>query len=219
MYKKGRLITAEGPDTAGKTLLIEKLKTALPLIYPNESFLFTREPGNLLHGAFNKSETIRNQLLTDDSLSVEEQAKLFAESRYYHTIEIIKELNRGNNVITDRYLFSSVIYQGLQLGFNSILDYNKEVLKLLKENDIELHNIVLQISLETYNERMSEKEKDAMEKVDDAIIQDRILYHNIVNTVNEGLDNYLGKVYTVDANKTESDVFIEALNHIHKIIR
>lgn len=217
--KKGRLITLEGPDTAGKTTLVEKLKTALPIIYPDDTFLFTREPGNLLYGEFNKSESIRERLLTDNTLTADEQAKLFAESRYYHTIEIIKELNKGNHVITDRYLFSSIIYQGLELGFSKILDYNKETLKLLKENNIDINNLVLQISIETYEERMSKKTKDAMEDVDDRMIRDRILYHNIVKTVNEDLNNHLGTVYTIDANKTPSDVVIEALNHIHKIIR
>lgn len=219
MMKKGRLITLEGPDTAGKTTLVEKLKTALPIIYPDDTFLFTREPGNLLHGEFNKSESIREKLLTDNTLTADEQAKLFAESRYYHTIEIIKELNKGNHVITDRYLFSSIIYQGLELGFSKILDYNKETLKLLKENNIDINNLVLQISIETYEERMSKKTKDAMEDVNDRMIRDRILYHNIVKTVNEDLNNHLGTVYTIDANKTPSDVVIEALNHIHKIIR
>ena len=217
--KKGRLITLEGPDTAGKTTLVEKLKTALPIIYPDDTFLFTREPGNLLYGEFNKSESIRERLLTDNTLTADEQAKLFAESRYYHTIEIIKELNKGNHVITDRYLFSSIIYQGLELGFSKILDYNKETLKLLKENNIDINNLVLQISIETYEERMSKKTKDAMEDVDDRMIRDRILYHNIVKTVNEDLNNHLGTDYTIDANKTPSDVVIEALNHIHKIIR
>lgn len=217
--KKGRLITLEGPDTAGKTTLVEKLKTALPIIYPDDTFLFTREPGNLLYGEFNKSESIRERLLTDNTLTADEQAKLFAESRYYHTIEIIKELNKGNHVITDRYLFSSIIYQGLELGFSKILDYNKETLKLLKENNIDINNLVLQISIETYEERMSKKTKDAMEDVDDRMIRNRILYHNIVKTVNEDLNNHLGTVYTIDANKTPSDVVIEALNHIHKIIR
>lgn len=217
--KKGRLITLEGPDTAGKTTLVEKLKTALPIIYPDDTFLFTREPGNLLHGEFNKSESIRERLLTDNTLTADEQAKLFAESRYYHTIEIIKELNKGNHVITDRYLFSSIIYQGLELGFSKILDCNKETLKLLKENNIDINNLVLQISIETYEERMSKKTKDAMEDVEDRMIRNRILYHNIVKTVNEDLNNHLGTVYTIDANKTPSDVVIEALNHIHKIIR
>ena len=88
-----------------------------------------------------------------------------------------------------------------------------------RKNNIDINNLVLQISIETYEERMSKKTKDAMEDVDDRMIRDRILYHNIVKTVNEDLNNHLGTVYTIDANKTPSDVVIEALNHIHKIIR
>ena len=217
--KKGRLITLEGPDTAGKTTLINKLKTDLQIIYPNNTFLFTREPGNLLNGMFNKSESIREKLLTDDSLTADEQAKSFAESRYYHTIEIIKELNKGHHVITDRYIFSSIIYQGLDLGFKKILDYNKDALQLLKKENIEINNLILQIDMDTYTKRMSEKEKDVMENVDETIISDRILYHNIVKRINEDLDNCLGSIFTIDANKTPSDVIIEALNHINKIIR
>lgn len=216
---KGRLITLEGPDTAGKTTLIKKLKTALPLIYPDETFLFTREPGNLLHGEFNKSETIRQQLLTDASLTAIEQAKLFAEARYYHTIDIIKELEQGRHVITDRYLFSSIIYQGLELGFKEIIELNQESLKLLKDNNIKLNNVVLQISTDTYEKRMANKIKDAMEDVEQNKIYDRIMYHNIVRNVNETLNNQLGEIYTIDANQPQSTVTIEALNHINKIIR
>lgn len=215
----GRLIPLEGPDTAGKSTIIEKLKTALPLIYPNETFLFTREPGNLLRGAYNKSETIRDRLLTDSSLTAEEQAKLFAESRYYHTIDIIKQLQQGHNVITDRYLFSSVLYQGLELGFDKILEINNNSLKLLKENNIEINNIVLQITSDTYKQRMANKEKDAMENVEERKALDRVMYHQLVRKVNEELDNKLGNIYTVNANAKPEDVLMETLNHIHKIIR
>lgn len=216
---KGRLIALEGPDTAGKTTLIKKIKTALPLIYPNETFLFTREPGNLLHGEFNKSETIRQKLLSDGSLTALEQAKLFAEARYYHTIDIIKEIEQGRTVITDRFLFSSIIYQGLELGFEEIIKLNENSLKLLRDNNIEINNIILQISTETYENRMSNKIKDAMEDVEDKKVYDRIMYHSMVRTVNETLDFKLGEIYTIDANQPQSSVTIEALNHINKIIR
>ena len=221
MHKyKGKLITLEGPDTAGKTTLINKLRTVLPIIYPNETFLFTREPGNLLQCEFNQSETIRTKLLTDDSLTAKQQAELFAQARYYHVLDIIKELEKGNNVITDRFLFSSVIYQGLELGFKAILKYNKDSLDLLKQNDIEINNIVLQITEDTYKKRMSTRAvKDAMEDVEEKTIIERINYHNIVRTLNEDLDNQLGNVYTIDANDTAPTVVIEALNHINKIIR
>lgn len=219
MTTMGKLITIEGPDTAGKTTLINKLKTVLPTIYPNDTFLFTREPGNLLHCEFNQSETIRQKLLTDSSLTALEQAKLFAQARYYHVIDIVKELEKGNHVITDRFLFSSIIYQGLDLGFKKILELNKDALELLKEKDIEINNIVLQISKETYEERMKGREKDAIEDVEEKKVLERITYHNIVRRINEDLDDKLGNIYTIDANVEQPTVTINALNHINKIIR
>lgn len=215
----GRLITFEGPDTAGKSTVINKLKTALPLIYPNETFLFTREPGNLLNYDYNESEKIRKELLSNGSLTVREQAELFAKSRLYHTKDIIKQLERGYNVITDRYLFSSILYQGSDLGFKEVLDINKESLKILEDNEIEIDNIIMQISEETYNKRMANKEKDALENVERYKVLNRILYHQLANKVNKDLNNKLGNIYIVDANLKEEDVIMETLNHIHKIIR
>lgn len=217
--KIGKLIALEGPDTAGKTTLIKKLKAVLPTIYPNETFLFTREPGNLLHCEYNKSETIRQKLLTDSSLSPQEQAKLFAQSRYYHIIDIIEELKKGNNVITDRFLFSSIIYQGLDLGFKEVLKLNSDVLDLLEKENVEINNIILQINYDIYENRIGNRNmKDAMEDVEDKKIKERITYHNIVRRINEDLDFKLGNIYTIDATKTQADTCIEALNHINKII-
>lgn len=217
--KIGKLIALEGPDTAGKTTLIKKLKAVLPIIYPNETFLFTREPGNLLHCEYNKSETIRQKLLTDSSLSPQEQAELFAQSRYYHIIDIIEELKKGNNVITDRFLFSSIIYQGLDLGFKEVLKLNSDVLDLLEKESIEINNIILQINYDVYESRIGNRNiKDAMEEVEDKKIKERITYHNIVRRINEDLDFKLGNIYTIDATQTQADACIEALNHINKII-
>ena len=217
--KIGKLIALEGPDTAGKTTLIKKLKAVLPTIYPNETFLFTREPGNLLHCEYNKSETIRQKLLTDSSLSPKEQAELFAQSRYYHIIDIIEELKKGNNVITDRFLFSSIIYQGLDLGFKEVLKLNSDVLDLLEKENIEINNIILQINYDIYESRIGNRNmKDAMEDVEDKKIKERITYHNIVRRINEDLDFKLGNIYTIDATQTQANTCIEALNHINKII-
>lgn len=218
--KKGKLIILEGPDTAGKTTLINKLKEVLPIIYTDEIFLFTREPGNLLDNSLNnKSESIRKNLLTNKDLNTDQQAKLFAESRYYHVLDIIEQLNKGKNIIVDRFIFSSLLYQGPIIGFNKVLNYNKEILKLLKDNDIELNNLILQISIETYNKRMANKTKDAIEDVDDFTIKQRILYHNTIDDLNKDFDNAFGKIFTIDANNTPSNVLIASLNYIDNIIK
>lgn len=214
--KMGKLIVFEGPDTSGKTTTINKLKTALPIIFENEKFIFTREPGNLIRKGENASEKIRKRLLTDDTLTAYNQAKLFAIARKYHVKDIIKELKAGNNVITDRFLLSSIVYQGLELGKEKIMDLNKGTLELLSNENIEIHNIVLNINQKTYNNRMSRKEKDALEKVDDFIVDARLFFHSNKDFL-EGLE--IGKIYQVDANNTIEDTLIQSLNHINEILK
>ena len=102
--KMGKLIVFEGPDTSGKTTTINKLKTALPIIFEKESFIFTREPGNLIANSNNTSEKIRKILLTDSSLKPLKQAELFAIAREYHVKDIIRKLKAGKNVIVDRVI-------------------------------------------------------------------------------------------------------------------
>lgn len=224
--KMGKLIAIEGPDTSGKSTVIKKLKTALPNTLTKELFLFTREPGNRLNsnGGYNKSEIIREKLLSDNTLSPLEQAQLFAEARYFHTIEIIKYLKQGYNVITDRYLLSSLFYQGPVIGFKYVMELNNECLKLLAENNIDINNIVLNITENTYEQRMSRKTKDALEDVDDKIIRDRIFYNNNAKTTVQSYANEYkalneNNIYMVDANQDEDSVLMDTLINIYKIIK
>ena len=126
--KMGKLIVFEGPDTSGKTTTINKLKTALPIIFEKESFIFTREPGNLIANSNNTSEKIRKILLTDSSLKPLKQAELFAIAREYHVKDIIRKLKAGKNVIVDRFILSSLVYQGIDLGYDKVISLNKSVL-------------------------------------------------------------------------------------------
>lgn len=214
--KMGKLIVFEGPDTSGKTTTINKLKTALPIIFENEKFIFTREPGNLIREGENGCEKIRKRLLTDDTLSSNDQAKLFAISRRYHIQDIIKELKKGNNVITDRFLLSSIVYQGYEIGKQKVIDLNSYTLKLLQDEEIEIHNIVLHINKSTYDKRMSQKEKDALESVDDFTIDARLFFHSDKEFLEE-LE--IGKIYQVDANNKIEDTLLQSLNHINTILK
>lgn len=215
--KMGKLIVFEGPDTAGKTTVINKLKTALPIIFKNEKFIFTREPGNLINrNSNNGCEKIRHRLLTDDTLTSYNQAKLFAIARKYHVKDIIKELKKGNNVITDRFILSSIVYQGMDIGKEKILNFNNHALQLLANEGIEIHNIVLHITRETYDRRMSKKEKDALENVDNITIDARLFFHSNKEFLEE---LKIGNIYQVDANNAIEDTLIESLNHINQILK
>ena len=216
----GKLIAFEGADCAGKSSIIEKLKIVLPVIYNNEKFLYTREPGNLL-SEDNECEAIRKEVISNKELAVREQAELFAKSRLIHTKDIIDKLKEGYNVITDRYLLSSLIYQGIILGFKEVYDINKDVIKLLNDNDIKLETIVFKINKNTYNERMSnrQEEKDALEDVELSQVLDRIDYYNLTSSRIELNCVKKNDISVVNANGTDyGRMLIDTLNHINRIL-
>lgn len=216
----GKLIAFEGADCAGKSSIIEKLKIVLPVTYIDKKFLYTREPGNLL-SENNECEDIRNELLANKDLTEREQAELFAKARFLHTKEIIEKLKEGYNVITDRYLLSSLLYQGISLGFEEVYKMNKDSINLLNDNNIKLETIVFKINEETYNERISnrQEEKDALEDVELTKILDRISYYNVTTSNDELKYINNNKISIVDANGTDyGRMLIDTLYHFNRIL-
>ena len=111
---------------------------------------FTREPGSHLPESSIICEEIRKQILENDN-SLEDEAILFARSRYEHTKEIVKLLAEENTVvISDRYIVSSLAYQAYAqyLGKDMIYELNEPSLQLLKDNNIEIHCIKFNLSKE-----------------------------------------------------------------------
>lgn len=122
--KEGLFITFEGPDGSGKSSVIDFLKKKINEFYPNQlsDFLFTREPGGT-----NVGEKIRNILLdcNSDMLPITE-AFLFASSR----AELFngaarKHLDDNKILISDRYVESSIVYQGI--GRNVDIDIVEKI--------------------------------------------------------------------------------------------
>ena len=118
-------------------------------------------------------------------------------------------------------MLSSLIYQGIILGFKEVYDINKDVIKLLNDNDIKLETIVFKINKNTYNKRMSnrQEEKDALEDVELSQVLDRIDYYNLTSSRIEL--NYVKKndISVVNANGTDyGRMLIDTLNHINRIL-
>ncbi len=109
---KGLFISVEGTDGAGKStqidLLLEYLKAK------GVEVIYTREPGGTYI-----SEKIREIILDTDNEGMEGacEALLYAASRAQHVREkIVPALNDGKMVICDRYVDSSIVYQGVARG-------------------------------------------------------------------------------------------------------
>ncbi len=100
------LIAFEGIDGTGKSSQIEFLAAALRKM--GQQVLCTREPTDGEYG-----RRIRELYVRRDQVSREEELELFLADRREHVAQIIQpSLDRGQVVLTDRYYFSTVAYQG-----------------------------------------------------------------------------------------------------------
>ncbi|QEA32021.1 dTMP kinase [Secundilactobacillus malefermentans] len=105
----GKFITFEGPDGAGKTTVLNMISEQLRSRLGN-GMILTREPGG------NRiSEKIREVILDRENTEMDArtEALLYAAARRQHLAEtILPALNAGKVVFCDRYVDSSVAYQG-----------------------------------------------------------------------------------------------------------
>lgn len=113
-------VSFEGLDGCGKTtqarLLAETLETE------GVDVVSTREPGGTPLG-----EQIRDLVLHGDHVAPWAEAALYVAARAQHVDQVIRpSLERGSTVVCDRYLDTSVAYQGAgrELGVDTILELN-----------------------------------------------------------------------------------------------
>ncbi len=106
MSRPAPFIVFEGGDGAGKTTQIQRL--AARLRAQGRTVVVTREPGGTPLGA-----QIRELVLHGEHVDPRAEALLFAADRAHHVATLVRPaLERGEVVLQDRYLDSSVAYQG-----------------------------------------------------------------------------------------------------------
>lgn len=202
---KGLFITLEGPDGSGKS-------TASRFItrYLDEKkipYVLTREPGGTVIG-----EKIRNMVLDNDhsQMTAKTEALLYAASRAQHVEEKIKPLlDQGLVVISDRFVLSSLAYQGYarDIGIEEVKMINDFAIEALKEykNNI----IFLDVNAEVALSRIFSKRKG------DRLENEGVEFHNKVHKgYKESLELLNCEASIINADKGISDT----LEQIEKVL-
>ena len=165
---KGKFITFEGCEGAGKSKQIKLLceyfeKNSIP-------YILTREPG----GA-SISEKIRAVILDAENKDMcdETEALLFAAARAQHVRTVIKpNLEKGVNVLCDRYVDSSYAYQAYAKGLT--FEYIESINRRAMDGCLPDATLFLDITPEDAFKRKGGADKD------DRIEQSGIAFHNEV---------------------------------------
>ena len=196
MSKKGAFICIEGLDGCGKTtqakLLAKKLRKSHNAVY-------TAEPSRGKIGTYIR----KSYLYGEKRLSSVLEALLFAADRIEHVEnEVIPALNEGRLVISDRYVYSSLAYQGAAgLSLEWIDKVNEHALK----PDLA---VFIDVDLETVMDRLKAK-KSVMENTE---------------TLKKVRDVYLkfvakGELVRIDGNRGKAEVAEALANVVLKFLK
>lgn len=200
----GVFITFEGPEGAGKTTLINQLKPALEQIVKTELML-TREPGgNVI------AEKIRDIILDKNHTAMDSrtEALLYAAARRQHLVDkVLPALAKGNVVLCDRFVDSSIAYQGYarQIGVDGIIEINRFATND-KQPDLTFY---LDLDVEIGLNRIRQNRSDEINRLD----METLEFHRAVRQGYLAISNQDTKrVVVLDATQTTEKLLQECLN-------
>jgi dTMP kinase len=203
--ERGRLIALEGPDGSGKTTQIELLEKHLKQL--GYEVVRTREPGGT-----EISEKIREIILDNDNsnMSYMCEALLYAASRAQLVNEIIKPaLKAGKIVICDRFVYSSMVYQGIGrgLGMEIVKGINEAALGGLEAD------LIFMITI-PYEEGLKRKKK---QRTLDRLENGGNEFHKKVFEGYLDICKKYDKIEVIDGNRDIYEIHKDLIDAIKKI--
>ena len=209
---KGTFISFEGPDGAGKTSVINAIYHDMTSRLGYQKVLLTREPGG------NRiSEQIRDVLFDDQNTNMDArtEALLFAAARRQHIVEDIEPaLKAGKVVLSDRYIDSSVAYQGggRHLGTDDIWELNQFAIHGL----LPQLTIYLDIDSELGIQRINQHRSDQVNRLD----REKLRFHRDVRASYLVLaQRHKERIVVIDASQPVANVISDtqrAIQHHFK---
>ena len=203
LMSQGLFITFEGIEGSGKSTQLKRLGTWLES--QGRKVVSVREPGGTLIG-----NRIRGLLLDPEAADMcdETEMLLFAASRAQLVREVIHPaLGRGAIVLCDRYLHSSIAYQGWarELGREKVLRINREATDGLLPDQVVLIDISVDVAMERARKRAG---LDRIEREADS-------FHRAVRR------GYLAerawdpaRIVLIDGDQEEETILLQIIEHL-----
>lgn len=207
---RGKFITLEGGEGTGKTSQIKMI--AKYFEDKGIPFLVSREPGGI-----DIAEQIREVILNTKNTKMDKrtEALLYAAARRQHLVErVIPALNSGITVVCDRFVDSSLVYQGHArgIGIDEVMDINKFAI----DDCMPELTIYLDIEPEKGLERISKNKDREVNRLD----LENLEFHK---KVREGykmlLSKYPERIKTVDASSEFEKVTEDIIAVIEENLR
>lgn len=200
-------ITFEGPDGSGKSTVIKKVYEKLSS--DGYDIVLTREPGGTPI-----AEKIRDIILDNSNQAIDArtEALLYAASRRQHLVEKIwPALKEGKIVLCDRFLDSSLAYQGggRNLGIENVLNINL----FATENTYPDLTLFFDVSPEIGLSRVSHDKKRVADRLDN---ENENFHEKVYNAFKDIVKTYKDRTVIIDASKPLEEV-IEATYKVIKI--
>lgn len=205
MNKMSAFITFEGPEGSGKTTIMQAVADKLQQDY---KIVMTREPGGVKTG-----EKIRELLLDGDAMDERTEALLFAASRREHLVgKVMPALENGNIVLCDRYIDSSLAYQGYARGIG--ITEVKSINEFAIDNMYPDVTIYLDVSVEVGRQRIVENQR-----VQNRLDLESVNFHEkVVEGYKKIIHNESERFIIIDAEKSIDEVVNDTYNSIIKYL-
>lgn len=205
---KGKFITLEGPEGSGKTTI----STRVVKILEDKGYkvLLTREPGGV-----EIAEQIRNVILDKNNTKMDPktEALLYAAARRQHLVEkVLPALEAGYIVICDRFVDSSLAYQGVarDLGINEVYEMNLFAINDIMPDKTLFFDIDYLKGLERIKVNQRETNRLDLEKND--------FHKKVYDGYIEICNKYTDRIVKINADQTIEEVVEDTMKEIYKVI-
>ncbi len=206
---KGIFITMEGPEGAGKTTILEMLYEHY--IEKGIKIVKTREPGGI-----RISEKIREIILNPDHTEMDgrTEALLYAAARRQHLVEkVIPALEEGAVVLSDRFIDSSLAYQGYARGIG--------IEEIWKINEFAIGEVMPDLTLyfdldpEAGLARINKSNNREINRLD---LEQLDFHQRVQEGYYKVIDKFPERLHKIKASQGVIDVFEQSLRAIDAIL-